>query len=126
MNNEAEVFIWRAFEDPQTFSLASAFKAFAEGVNKSEFTLKVQRFYFFFVVLGLFQRTVLVSDFWSTDVLKSDHCRDTHDSELWRIHLKPVRYWTIEEDSELEPLQRDKISRHSDNDGDAPNGNDRL
>ncbi|KAL5254058.1 hypothetical protein ACHWQZ_G013724 [Mnemiopsis leidyi] len=34
VNNEAEVFVWRAFEDPQTFSLATAFKAFAEGVNK--------------------------------------------------------------------------------------------
>lgn len=34
VNNEAEIFIWRSFEDPQTFSLASAFKAFGEGVVK--------------------------------------------------------------------------------------------
>ena len=36
VNNEADLFIWRQFEDPQTYSLATAFKAFVEPVNKSK------------------------------------------------------------------------------------------
>ena len=62
VNNEAEIFIWRSFEDPQTFSLASAFKAFGEGVVKSKFFFLKFRLLLLYMRIKCYIPSVLIQE----------------------------------------------------------------